>query len=220
MAKDLAIVLNNGGVNSAVVTAMAAQKFRPILLCAEAGGSEVTRLRKAYEQQVEYFKPYREHTLAIPWQLTLTNPAAPVAGAAGEARPIQQQLLELTPLIGIAVRFAAFYQASAVYLGLRVGPEAEDLAAATEYGQIWNEMQQLPCKLGELELRMPVLELEAWQVVDAGYQVAAPFDRTWSCLNQEDEPCWNCRGCRQREEAFQQAGRPDPLRMKVPANRK
>lgn len=173
MAKDLAIVLNNGGVNSAVVTAMAAQKFRPILLCAEAGGSEVTRLRKAYEQQVEYFKPYREHTLAIPWQLTLTNPAAPVAGAAGEARPIQQQLLELTPLIGIAVRFAAFYQASAVYLGLRVGPEAEDLAAATEYGQIWNEMQQLPCKLGELELRMPVLELEAWQVVDAGYQVAA-----------------------------------------------
>jgi hypothetical protein len=32
VAKDLAIVLNNGSVNSAVVTALAAQRFRPIMM--------------------------------------------------------------------------------------------------------------------------------------------------------------------------------------------
>ena len=35
MAKDLAIILNNGSINSAVATAIAAQKFRPVMLWAE-----------------------------------------------------------------------------------------------------------------------------------------------------------------------------------------
>ena len=35
MAKDLAIVLNNGSINSAVTTALASQKYRPIMLYAE-----------------------------------------------------------------------------------------------------------------------------------------------------------------------------------------
>ena len=36
MAKDLAIVLNSGSVNSAVATALAAQKYRVVLLHGEA----------------------------------------------------------------------------------------------------------------------------------------------------------------------------------------
>jgi len=35
MAKDLAIVLNSGGVNSAVATAITSQKYRMILLHGE-----------------------------------------------------------------------------------------------------------------------------------------------------------------------------------------
>jgi 7-cyano-7-deazaguanine synthase len=73
-------------------------------------------------------------------------------------------------------------------------------------------MLQMPCGLSELELNTPLLELEPWQVVDVGYQVSAPFDRTWSCMGETADPCWICRGCRAREQAFQQAGRPDPLR--------
>jgi len=37
MAKDLAIILNNGSINSAVTTALAAQKYRVVLLYAEVG---------------------------------------------------------------------------------------------------------------------------------------------------------------------------------------
>lgn len=35
MPKDFAIVLNNGSLNSAVVTAMASQRFRPIMIFAD-----------------------------------------------------------------------------------------------------------------------------------------------------------------------------------------
>jgi 7-cyano-7-deazaguanine synthase in queuosine biosynthesis len=73
-------------------------------------------------------------------------------------------------------------------------------------------MIQLPCRLGEMELLTPLLELEPWQVVDVGFQVAAPLERTWSCVEETTEACWSCRGCRAREAAFQQAGKPDPLR--------
>src|SRR5947208_3486975 len=87
------------------------------------------------------------------------------------------------------------------------------IAHATEYAQIWNELIQMPCNHAEVTVEMPLLELEPWQVVDVGFQVSAPFDRTWSCLEGGSEPCWACKGCRARESAFQQSGKADPLRV-------
>ncbi|HSV12771.1 MAG TPA: 7-cyano-7-deazaguanine synthase [Tepidisphaeraceae bacterium] len=215
MAKDLAIVLNNGSVNSAVATALAAQKYRTILLHAEAGEHPGPRARAAYDLQVAHFKPYREHTLPMPY-LSLIQPANERSMGASDPRhptPLAPQMVDLLPLISAALRFAAHYQAAAVYLGLRVGPSPDELAQATEYTQIWNELIQMPCNQPEMTVEMPLLELEPWQVVDVGFQISAPFDRTWSCLEGGSEPCWACKGCRSREAAFQQSGKADPLRV-------
>ena len=215
MAKDLAIVLNNGSVNSAVITALATQKYRTILLFAEVGEQTSARSRAAYDLQVAHFKPYREHTLPMPF-LSLIQPAHENTSSLSDPRhptPIAPQMVDLLPLISAALRFAVHYQAAAVYLGLRVGGSPDELAQATEYIQIWNEIMQLPCNQTDLMIETPLLEVESWQVVDIGFNVAAPFDRTWSCIESSSEPCWACRGCRAREAAFQQAGKPDPLRV-------
>lgn len=211
MAKELAIVLNNGSVNSAVVTALAAQKFRPIMLYGELA-QPGARSRAAYEQQVTHFKPTREFSVAMSFG-TAAPPAAVAPPDPRNPAPVGPQLLDLLPLVAAAARFAVHHQAVAIYLGMRVGPGSEELAQATEYFQIWNELLQLPCGKPELEIFTPLLELEPWQVVDVGYQVGVPFERTWSCTEEGAEPCWGCRGCRQREAAFQQAGKPDPLRV-------
>lgn len=214
MAKDLAIVLNNGSLASAVATALAAQRYRPILLHATIPGASTARQRAAYDLQVAHYKPYREHTFPLDFLATL-QPSTPQPPGASDPRvgaPLGPRLVELLPLVALAARLAAHYQVPAIYLGLRVGTQPDDLAHATEFGQIWNELIQMPCEQAEIELVMPLLELEPWQVVDVGMQVSAPFDRTWSCLAEGSEPCWACRGCRAREAAFQQAGRPDPLR--------
>lgn len=222
MAKDLAIVLNNGSVNSAVATALAAQRFRPVMLHATRGAAAQphetpSRAKVAFEQQVSYFKPYREHLLEMPFlQLLGAAGSAKAAGPPAESRPqapLAQQMIELLPLFGAAARLAAHYQVGAIYLGLRVGTDSDQLAEATEYVQIWNELLQLPCALPDLEFVTPLLELEPWQVVDLGYQVNAPLERTWSCGTDGGEPCWACRGCRAREAAFQQAAKPDPMRV-------
>jgi 7-cyano-7-deazaguanine synthase in queuosine biosynthesis len=216
MAKDLAIVLNNGSVNSAVVTALAAQRFRPILLYAEISPQAGSRARAAYDQQVAHFKPYREHSVPMPFLAGVGNTTQPSASAADprqHAAAVGGQMLELLPLLAAAARYAVHYQAAAIYLGMRVGPHADELAHATEYVQIWNELIQLPCGQGDLETHAPLLELEPWQVIDVGFQTAAPFDRTWSCVEELSDPCWACRGCRGREAAFQQAAKSDPLRV-------
>jgi 7-cyano-7-deazaguanine synthase len=216
MAKDLAVVLNSGSINSAVATALAAQRYRLVLLHAEVGQGG-SRLRAAYDQQVAQYKPYREHSLPMPFLEAVQDPKSTTAAMVGDPRAqtanLGPQMIDLLPLIAAGVRYAAFYHASAVYLGFRVGGSGDELATATEYAQIWNEMIQMPCGMKELEVITPLLELEPWQVVDVGFQVNAPLDKTWSCLEEGSEPCWACPGCRAREKAFQQAGKVDPTRV-------
>jgi 7-cyano-7-deazaguanine synthase len=218
MSKDLAVVLCTGSVNSAVATTLAGQKHRLILLSADTGGSTGSRKRGAYDMLVTHFKPFREHTLPMQF-LSYLKRSSPSAGLAGVdprvASDLSPRLIELTPLIAVAVRFAAHYGATAIYSGLRIGPDAQDLARATEYVQIWSEMIQMPSGLAEVELVTPLLELEPWQVVDLGVQVGTPFDKTWSCEQDTAEPCFVCPGCRMREAAFEQAARVDPLRKKA-----
>jgi 7-cyano-7-deazaguanine synthase in queuosine biosynthesis len=214
MAKDLAIVLNNGSINSAVTAAMAAQKYRPVMLYCE-DADQGPRTRAAYDMQVAHFKPYREHTLTMPFLSIFKPVGMGNSNAVSDPRVpamVASQVINLMPLVAAAMRFAVHYKAVMVYLGLRVGSNADDLAQATEYIQIWNELIQMPCAQPEIEMAAPLLELEQWQVVDAGYQINTPFERTWSCLEDSSEPCWACRGCRAREAAFTQAGKPDPLR--------
>ncbi|MCC7349075.1 MAG: 7-cyano-7-deazaguanine synthase [Phycisphaerales bacterium] len=215
MAKDLAIVLNNGSLNSAVISALAAQKYRLVMLNGQVMDPAGSRGRAAYDLQVAHFKPYREHTLAMPFlsAVQTSTPQAPTVPDPRYRPEMGPALMELLPLVSLASRFAAHYQAAAIYMGLRVGAGTDELARATEFGQVWNELIQLPCDQGELELMLPLLELEPWQVVDVGYQVGAPFEKTWSCTADTPEPCWACRGCRGREAAFQQSGKPDPLRV-------
>jgi 7-cyano-7-deazaguanine synthase in queuosine biosynthesis len=220
MAKDLAVILNNGSVNSAVATALAAQKFRLVMLYAETHGEQgsASRGRMAYDQQVVHFKPYREHTLPMPFLSALRQGATASAALSAASDPrvtasLGPQMLELLPLISAAARYAEHYHAASIYLGLRVGGHGDELAQATEYVQVWNELLQMPCAQPELEVVAPLLELEPWQVIDVGFQVATPLEKTWSCSDDNAEPCWACRGCRAREAAFQQSGKADPMRV-------
>src|SRR5947207_906393 len=106
MAKDLAIILNNGSINSAVATAIAAQKFRPVMLWAELSSTPKSsaRQRAAYDLQVAHFKPYREHTLPMPWVSTVQPHGQPGSAVSDPRIPsaIAPQLIELLPLLAAA----------------------------------------------------------------------------------------------------------------------
>ncbi len=210
MAKDLAIVLNNGSINSAVAATLAAQKYRPILLFAEGAGAS-PRARAAYDQQVGHFKPYRDMTVNMAFIDALLSGSAPLPPDPRQKPDLTWRLRRMLPLLAAAASSAMHFTASAIYLGFNVGGEADGLAQATEFFQIYAELLQIPCGMREVDIHSPLLELEPWQVVDLGVQISAPLDKTWSCLEQMPEHCGACRGCRTRQNAFTQAAKMDPL---------
>jgi 7-cyano-7-deazaguanine synthase len=208
MPKDLAITLCNGSLNSVVAATLAAQKHRIIVLTADGGAAPGSRRHAACDLFISSLKPFREHVVALPFQSSQQYASGADPRANADLAP---RLIDLTPLLGIAIRFAAQHSAGSIHTGLRVGPEGPALTRATEFLQIFSELAQLPLGLPELEFNFPLLELEPWQVVDLGIQIGAPLDKTWSCHQDGPDPCHACAGCRARDAAFEQAAKPDPL---------
>lgn len=210
MARDLAIVLNSGSINSAVVTALAAQKYRPVMVYVDIAAGPA-RSKLAFDQQVAHFKAFRDHVVALPVLAEVSRAAPAMPAVDPRVTPqVAPRLVDLIPLVGIAMTLGVQYAAAAVYVGLRVGM-TDELARATEWGQIWNEQLQLACG-ADLQLEMPLLELDPWQVVDLGSQVGAPLEMTWTCDDPNAaEPCGKCAGCQVREAAFTHAAKVDPV---------
>src|ERR1700761_8946298 len=103
MAKDLAIVLNSGGLHSAVATALAAQKHRLVMVHVtrekldEDSIENASRARVAFDQQTSHFKPYREHVISLP-QMRGLKPSGVRAGGGGESsQPLQQEQSKASP---------------------------------------------------------------------------------------------------------------------------
>ncbi|HEX8340727.1 MAG TPA: 7-cyano-7-deazaguanine synthase [Tepidisphaeraceae bacterium] len=216
MAKDLAIVLVSGSVNSAVAAAVAAQKYRPVFVYGETvKADQPTRQRLAYDALVAHFRPFRDHPVAMQLLAIQSDKLLAANADARAGGAVAASLAEAAALIGAAVPVAMAYDAAAIYLGLRVGAAHAELSAATEFLQIWTEMLQMPLGRTEMELSAPLLELEPWQVVDLGVQVSAPLDKTWSCHESHADACGSCRGCRAREAAFMQAAKIDPAKKKA-----
>lgn len=214
MARELAIVLANGSLASAVTCAIAAQKYRTVLLFVEASPN-AGRDGLAFDAMVQHFKPYRSHRVPMPFLSSVAKNESTLAAA--DPRSHQNataMLVELLPIMSIGLRFAMHYNATMLYTGARVGAEAGDGARVTEFSQLWTEMAQITLERPELDLATPLLELDLWQVIDLGVQLDAPLQLAWSCESLVGDACGECRGCRARDAAFQRAGRADPAKAK------
>ncbi len=217
MARELAIVLANGSLASAVTCSLAAQKYRTVLLLVETGPN-AGRPGQAFDAMVQHFKPYRSHRVPMPFLSSVARNESTLAAA--DPRSHQNataMLVELLPIVSIGLRYAMHYNAATLYCGARVGAESADTARVTEFTQLWAEMAQITLDRPELEVATPLLELEPWQVVDLGVQLDSPLQLSWSCESLVGDACGDCRGCRQRDAAFQRAGRADPARLKQKA---
>lgn len=217
MARELAIVLANGSIQSAVACALAAQRFRTVMLFIE-NGPNPGRPGVAFDAMVQHFKPYRSHRVQMPFLAAISRNEVNLAAA--DPRSSQNTtslLIDLLPVVSVAIRYAVHYGATALYSGIRVGSESTDTARVTEFAQLCTEMIQITLERPELEVVTPLLEMEMWQVIDLGIQLDAPLQLAWSCENQAGEPCGECRRCRERDAAFQRSGRADPARAKQKA---
>ncbi len=217
-ARELAVVLVSGGMDSATAAAWAAQRYRLAMLHVDYGQRTQARERACFERLVEHFRP--ERSLAVDASYlsriggsSLTDPMIPVPedDAPGEI-PSTYVPFRNANLLAIATAWAETIGATRVV----IGAVEQDAPGYPDCRPAFYEAASRLIELGtrpetHLVVETPLIALTKAQVIRLGTRLGAPYGLTWSCYRSDEAPCRHCASCCRREEAFREAGIPDPI---------
>ena len=227
---DTAVVLASGGINSTVAAALAREPYAPALLHVAWGHRAADRELVAFEQIAS----------ALHIDRTMVAELSCAAMFGGNARVSKRMVIEdaaalskqtpatfmlglLPSMLSIAATWAGAIGAKHIILGISEdhgvpGPPVSELYPdhRIEFLQAFNLMLNYakpPDR--ELVVEAPLIELTRPEVIRLGQRLDVPFQKTWSCYQNNDEPCGRCRPCTTRAAGFLRARTPDPLLLKT-----
>ena len=225
MPAGTALVLNSGGLNSCVLTALAGQEYRLAMLHAQFDHRSARRELECFQAQRERFQPAESLTVELPHLQQIRGNARVDRNLAIEdaaqlrSGGCNSFVAGLIPtLLGVAQSWAAAIGASVIMIGASEnpagpGPPTKELCPdqRAEFFHLYAQtLAYATLARTPLRLETPLLCMTCGEIIRLGDQLDAPLAATWSCLRSEDEPCGNCRGCVSRSAGFAAAGMADP----------
>ncbi len=112
-------------------------------------------------------------------------------------------------LLAIATAWAIACEFDAVAFGAHSGEYTPYPDCRPEFAAAMNCATQL-CDDRAIEVLSPFVSWDKSDIVRHGQELGVPFELTWSCYAGGESPCGQCATCRDRMNAFEQAGLADP----------
>lgn len=223
---EKAIVLVSGGLNSAVAAAVAREEYETHLLHVAWGHRSAERELSCFESIAAHLRADRTLVADLGWLSSLagnsrTSRKLPMEdlSALGRNTPSTFVMGLLPTMLSIAATWAGSVGAKRIILATSEDYNVPGPAIAHLYPDYRREfiqtinlmLQYAKAENAELLVETPLAELTRQEVVLLGRRVKLPFEKTWSCYRNNDEPCGKCLGCTTRTAGFLRAGIPDPL---------
>ena len=217
--KPLAVVCLSGGMDSCVTAAIAARDHRLAALHARYGQRTEGKERTCFEALADHFGAEHRLVVDFPHLLaiggsSLTDRALPVREGEPDPDRVPTSYVPFrnAHLLSAATAWAEVLGARAIY----VGAVWEDSSGYPDcrpefYAAFEEAIRRGTRPETEIRIATPVIRMSKAEIVRRGLELGAPFERTWSCYQAEDEACGRCESCRLRLRAFADAGVRDPI---------
>lgn len=216
--RELAVVLVSGGMDSCVVTAIAAADHRLACLHVNYGQRTEQRELECFHQISEHYGA--ELTLVVDLEhlgriggSSLTDRDLTIAPSeSSNDIPLTYVPFRNANLLCAAASWAEVIEARKIFIGAveQDSPGYPDCRVA--FYRAFNEVVRVGTRpKTDIEVVAPLISMTKHEIVRKGVELGAPFHLTWSCYAREDMPCGACDSCLFRARAFEQAGVNDPL---------
>jgi 7-cyano-7-deazaguanine synthase len=218
-AKQRAVVLLSGGMDSCVCAALALRDYAAVALHVSYGQRTEGREQQSFRaicQRLNIQKTLLVHNQALRAiggsALTDESIAVPAAGhVIGHDIPVTYVPFRNAHFLAAAVSWAEVLGADKIFIGAVEQDSSGYPDCRPAYYEAFNRVVQTGTKEGNIEIVTPLIRLRKAEIVRLGLELGAPFDLTWSCYKREDRACGVCDSCVLRLRAFAAAGGTDPI---------
>jgi 7-cyano-7-deazaguanine synthase len=218
MAKQRAVVLLSGGMDSCVCATLAARDYDAAAVHVSYGQRTEERERRAFtgicdRLGIRKRLLVRNDALRAIGGSALTDPniAVPQSHTIGHDVPITYVPFRNAHFLSVAVSWAEVLDAEKIFIGAVEQDSSGYPDCRPEYYRAFNEVVRKGTKAGRIEIVTPLIAMRKSEIVTRGLELGAPLDLTWSCYSREDKACGVCDSCVLRIRAFQDAKAVDPI---------
>ena len=219
MARELAIALVSGGMDSCVAAAVAAKESELAMLHVSYGQRTQQRELRAFEDIAEHYGVKRKLAADIGYLAEIGGSSLTDAEIAVESADLERTGVPAsyvpfrnTHFLAIAVSWAEVIGARRVFIGA-VEPDSSGYPDCREvYYRAFNELVRVGTRPEtNIEVVAPLIKMKKAEIIKLGVELGAPLHLTWSCYKNSDSPCGDCDSCALRERGFKEAGVVDPI---------
>ena len=215
-----AVVLVSGGMDSAVVLALAREEgFSAYALSVSYGQRHTSELQAA-DRVSQALSASAHKTVNVDLRSiggsALTDSGIEVPEAGGAGIPVTYVPARNTIMLSVALGWAEVLGASDIFCGVNAVDYSGYPDCRPEFIAAFENLANLATKAGVegagLRIRAPLLRMSKADIVREGVRLNVDFAQTVSCYRADAEgrACGHCDACSLRAAGFADAGVPDP----------